>query len=404
MIGPDSAAMIRLAMALLCALVLAGTLRAAPPQDDSDPTWRLPLITAPKVATPPTIDGVVGDDWSAATLLPPLTSRDPLFGDGVPPRERTWVWLAYDDEALYVAVRQDLPAQELPVKAAAPADARDTAEGRDNTVNILFSTQPNQLWEQFNISVNANGSLYDRRFDDGTLHYWNPAIQVATRQLEAGWEGEMRIPFADLGLDGAPADGSHWPFYTYSAWRKSGTRLFAWPYVGWRERDQTARLVFGDNVPAVRFEDDGRVTATDPAAVIETTLHYRPRLRGEAYFAPAIATAVKVANVEGGTFESLESIVKRTLANYKQVDAIDEPGEYVLRYQVQAGDKVLARGVQPYYKAPPLDLDVTPYLLIAKKLKVVALTELTDAASLRVALEPGDASAEAAINVGQAEL
>ncbi|MDA0836508.1 MAG: hypothetical protein O3B01_14130 [Planctomycetota bacterium] len=174
-----------------------------------DQTWRFPIVAIPKIERAPEIDGTISDqEWANATLFPSLLSRDPLAGDGVPPKERTWVWMCYSDEALYWAFRQDLPPQELPVQATAES-GRDNTEGSDNTVNIQFTTRIG-IPEQFNISGNAASILYDRRFDNGEGKYWDPPIVYKATTTPAGWSGEMKIPFKVLDLENAPAEGSQW--------------------------------------------------------------------------------------------------------------------------------------------------------------------------------------------------
>src|SRR5262245_36472217 len=103
--------------------------------DNYDLSWRYSTIAIPKVEKAPTVDGTIdAAEWANASLFPPLVSMEPIRTPGLPPKERTWVWMAYTDDSLYVAWRQDLPPEELPV--AAKATTRDTGEGSDNTVNL----------------------------------------------------------------------------------------------------------------------------------------------------------------------------------------------------------------------------------------------------------------------------
>jgi len=350
-----------------------------------DQTWRYATIAIPRIEQSPKLDGAIADDeWGRATLLPPFLSRDPVRGNGLPSRHPTRAWMAYTTDALCVAWRQALPPHELPVKAN--MTARDTCEGSDNTVVIWFGKDESSP-QIYNISGNAASATYDRRFDDGSINYWNPKIEYVSKPTATGWDGELKIPFAELGWNGAPEDGKRVAFYLYSSWRKTGTELFAWPYVGWSSRGEHGILVFGGNAPAVRFEDDGAVKLVGGEAQVATKLYRRKEKSRESYL-QHLDNAIKVSQVEGGTFESLDKIVAESLTPFEPASKIEAPGEYLVRYDIKAGDRVLASGVQPFWKAPPLDLDVTPFYLSAKKLLIEANTELPQATRLEASLNP----------------
>ncbi|MDP6506051.1 MAG: DUF6067 family protein, partial [Planctomycetota bacterium] len=337
------------------------------------------------------IDGTIQDaEWAKASLFPSLISRDPLAGDGMPPPERTWVWMAYTDDALYWAFRQDLPPQELPVKASVTT-GRDNAEARDNTVNILFTTDPRRR-EQFNISGNPNGILYDRRFDNGQGKYWNPAIEYKAKPTPTGWDGEMKIPFKVLDLKVAPATGSIWNCYFYSAWRKAGTRLFSFPYLGWRQR-VTGKIVFGGEAPGVRFEDDGaiRFAGKNAGSVnLSSKLLFRAKSPGSSFYFSSVASAIEVSKGEGATFQSYDDIIDGELKTFGPAEDVKAIGEYLHRFDATLGKMTLASGVHSFHVSPPLGVVVTPYFLKAKRLGIVALSGLNDAVRLNLSVEPGN--------------
>jgi hypothetical protein len=390
-----------LPLLLAAALLPALAAEPAPAAEAHDPSWRFPLLSIPRLARAPTTDGTVGDaEWQAATLLPAPVSMDPTRRNGLPPRERTWVWMGYTADALHMAWRQDLPPEELPV--APKATARDTCEGGDNTVIFWLGTRE-QNAEQFNLGGNASSQTYDRRVDNGQGVHWNPKLDYRSRVLPAGWEGELRLPFSELGLPGAPPDGARWAFVLFSSWRKSGTMLFAWPYAGWRARGEFATLRFGGNAPAIRFEADGTPRAEGAPADVQCRLLHRREKSPQSYL-DQLSSALKVSQVEGGTFESLDKLVRDALAPFEEAKEVKAPGEYLLRYEVSANGQALARGVQPFYKAPPLELEATPFFLGPKKLVVGASAESDAARSAHASLEPGDLKAEAPFRARQARL
>jgi hypothetical protein len=366
-----------------------------------DRTWRFPTISIPRVTQAPALDGAIGDDeWSKATLLPPVLSRDPVRGNGLPSRHPTRMWMAYTDDAMYVAWRQTLPPEELPVKAT--ITQRDACEGTDNTVVIWFSTN-DQGAGQFNISGNAASATYDRRFDDGSLNYWNPKIEYVSKPTATGWDGELKIPFSEIGVKSVPADGTKWAFYFYSSWRKTGAELFSWPYVAWNGRGEHALMVFGGNAPAIRFEKDGSVKLAGAGAETQTKLMHRKEKSRESYL-QHLDTALQVSQVEGGTFAKFEDLVAESLKPFEETSKAEAAGEYLLRYDIKAGDLLLASGVQPFYKAPPLDLEVTPFYLSAQKLIVSAIAEQPQAAVLEASLNPVGLKSSARFQSQEAEL
>ncbi len=381
--------------------MLAGVVQAAPAAGAGQDLnhWRFGVLGIPLLEAAPKLDGHLDDEfWQRATLLPPLMSTDPLAGDGVPPRERTWVWIAYTRDALYFAFRQDLPAYELPVLASIAE--RDRAEGRDNTVNLLFSTRPDDAWEQFNISGNGLGTLYDRRFDDGSNYYWNPAIDYRARLLPTGFEGEMCIPFAALDVAQTPAAGTQWSFNVFSAWRRNGTRLFCWPYARWRRKGENGRLLFTGQDLAVRFDDAGGLQlsgAAAPRVQMNNQLLHRPRVAGQAFHFPFLTNAVDVSQGEAATFASMDDMIKSALQGFTPAARLEPAGEYLLQYRALLGDVPVAQGVQAYYVAPPLELEVKPYWLRARQLEIIARASDARAATLKLDGVPAGVTAPATI-------
>ena len=93
--------------ALLALAVAAGTMpcltgtpaQAVPTHADSVPPLRPARLTSPVV-----VDGSLDDAaWQAPPTLRSFTQAGAF--EGQVPRESTWVWLAYDENALVVAAR-----------------------------------------------------------------------------------------------------------------------------------------------------------------------------------------------------------------------------------------------------------------------------------------------------------
>lgn len=389
------------ALTLLSAALSLAPSPLARAEETYDRSWRWGTMPIPRLAQTPTIDGEIGaEEWAKAALLPPLVSMDPLPGNGLPPRERTWIYLCYTPDALYVAWRQDLPEGELPVQPQV-TKARDSAEGRDNTVNIWLGREE-KICSHINISGNAASQLYDRRMDTGAGLHWDGNFDYKSRIFEAGWEGELKIPFQEIGAEGAPADGTRWGCYFYSAWRREGTRLFAWPYVKWWPQDGHGTLVFAGDAPAVRFEQPNQVRLVGDGAVLQTKLFHR-REKSLMSYNEHLISALEVATGEGATFESFDKIVAGALASFEESGEKDSTGEHLLRYQVRRGDSLLAVGVSPFYNPEPLELKLSPLYLLAQKLKVEAVVESEKAAQVEAFLQPVGLRAEGKFRGRRAE-
>jgi hypothetical protein len=78
--------------------------------------------------------------------------------------------------------------------------------GRDESLVIRLAPPGAARYE---LVVNSRGTLYDARDGDAT---WNGTWTAGVKPAEGGWEVNLRIPWADLGLSGPPAAGTRWPF------------------------------------------------------------------------------------------------------------------------------------------------------------------------------------------------
>lgn len=382
------------------ALVTGGvTIAAASTHaDEHDATWRFPIVTVPLLQTAPQIDGTIYEqEWSRATLLPPLLEAEPAPRAGMPSRYPSHVWMGYTSDALYVAWRQELPPESLPEKPT-HTNARDAHEGVDNSVNFMFADDKHE--EQWNIAGNAANSIYDRRFDTGQSIHWDADLTYRSRVIPAGWEGELKIPFKELGS--TPVTGTRWHGYFYSSWRGKVSRFLAFPHVRWRGKGEYATFVFAGDETALRFDERGMPQVLGANADVKTVI-YRRREKSKQAFYPQVVSAVQNAQVEGGTFASLDKIISDALASFETVSTFHTPGEYLVRYDITRGEKVLARGVQPYYLAPPLDLEITPRLLNAGVYSVEAQSDIAEAQMLRTQLMPSKSgSTQAPFHTGVA--
>jgi hypothetical protein len=139
------------------------------------------------------IDGNLSEAVWQGTGAGDFTQRNPL--DGKPASERTEVWVAFDDKALYVAAR---------LFDAEPGKIVGLLGRRDDDLDsdwFTFAVDPYfDRRSGFSFSVNPAGSIIDRtlyndEWDDST---WDGIWESAARIDDKGWTVEMRIPYDQL--------------------------------------------------------------------------------------------------------------------------------------------------------------------------------------------------------------
>jgi len=186
---------------VVAALAVTSAL-AVPTHGDSVPPLR-PV----RLAAPVTIDGALDE---AVWHGPPTVRRFTQAGafEGQAPRESTWVWLAHDEDALYVAARcWDAHPESTVVRLV----RRDTDTMVDYFEILLDPFHDHRSGYYFAIS--AASVLYDALgFNDGWWDdTWDGVWSGRARRYGgsrgeaaaagagfSGWTCEMRIPFSQL--------------------------------------------------------------------------------------------------------------------------------------------------------------------------------------------------------------
>ena len=148
--------------------------------------------------SPPTLDGVLDDaTWSQATAIDDFHQFDPV--DHGEPTERTIVYLAYDEDNLYVAARMwDNEPDQI--------RARQMVQGESSRWDDAFSIylDPfNNKRTGYEFQVNPNSVRNDGTFETPTrLNRDWEGIWYAEAQIDdEGWVVEMAIPFKTLNFD-----------------------------------------------------------------------------------------------------------------------------------------------------------------------------------------------------------
>ncbi|HTY37391.1 MAG TPA: DUF5916 domain-containing protein, partial [Bacteroidota bacterium] len=150
-------------------------------------------IVAERVHEVMSIDGSLNEQvWQRPGLVN-FTQRLP--NEGSAPSQRTEVWLAYDDDALYVAARMYDTAPDSIIQILGRRDADVTADW------FTFDIDPyHDRRSGFFFALSAAGTLRDGTLynDDWNDNSWDGVWEGRTRIDQMGWTAEMRIPFSQL--------------------------------------------------------------------------------------------------------------------------------------------------------------------------------------------------------------
>jgi hypothetical protein len=139
------------------------------------------------------IDGRLTEAVWQGTGTGDFIQRNPL--DGKPASERTEVWVAFDEKALYVAARLY---DSEPGKIVSLLGRRDDALDSD-----WFSFAVDPYFDRrsgFQFSVNPAGSIIDKTLynDEWNDSTWDGVWESAARIDDQGWTVEIRIPYDQL--------------------------------------------------------------------------------------------------------------------------------------------------------------------------------------------------------------
>ncbi len=150
-------------------------------------------VTAVRTGTPIIIDGVLSEPAWHQQGFSQFTQREPM--EGGTPSQKTEIWIAYDDAALYVATQMH---DTAPESIAVRLGRRDSWGDGDA---IMFFVDPyHDKRSGFYFGLDAAGTLYDGILenDDWDDNSWDGIWEGKVTINTNGWCAEMRIPFSQL--------------------------------------------------------------------------------------------------------------------------------------------------------------------------------------------------------------
>ena len=152
-------------------------------------------LSISKINAPVVVDGDLSDAaWKNAQRIDSFVEY--FRGDNVAPPVKTIGYLAYDEQAVYVAFVAHDPS---PGEIRAPLVDRDKVLADQDYVSILIDTQ-NDRRAGIAFRVNPRGVQTDSIVSDTSDEDFSPDLfyQAAARRTPDGWAAEMRIPLASL--------------------------------------------------------------------------------------------------------------------------------------------------------------------------------------------------------------
>ncbi|HSJ07923.1 MAG TPA: DUF5916 domain-containing protein [Longimicrobiales bacterium] len=160
-----------------------------------------PSLTAVRAPAAPVIDGRLDDEvWQQAPAAADFRQLRPRPGEMA--SQRTQAWVAYDDEAVYVAIRAH---DTAPDSIASQLARRDATGIYSDWVDVIIDSFHDRR-TAYRFTVNPHGVKKD------VLHYndtqedlsWDAVWDVATSIDDGGWTAEFRIPLSQIRY--APSD------------------------------------------------------------------------------------------------------------------------------------------------------------------------------------------------------
>ena len=163
------------------------------------PLWAADVsdVVASRITSMIQVDGVLDEPaWQGNPSISNLVQVEPRSGE--PPTEATQVWVAYNKDLLYIAVRcLDRNTRQI----VATEMRRDAELGENDNIEIVLDTYHDHR-NAYYFATNAAGALVDGRVTENQERAleWDGIWLVRTRIDDRGWTAEFEIPFKTIGF------------------------------------------------------------------------------------------------------------------------------------------------------------------------------------------------------------
>ncbi|NPV45410.1 MAG: hypothetical protein HPY69_00520 [Armatimonadetes bacterium] len=333
---------------------LMDEIRILGPGGDEQPDH--PVLTVPRLARPPVIDGELdAEEWATAARTTGFVG----LNDHALVEDQTVVYLGWDEAALYVAF-ECLDPRQRPLQAA--LKDRDSAVYSEDAVDVILQPQPEPS-PHYQFICNAIGTVYDSRVDSRQPTpsdvSFNPACEFRTSAAPGRWVMECRIPFGELDGRQPPEPGERWRA-NFCRDADSGSRLSSWSYAAgnFHTTANYGELVFAADDRAMRLAD---LTGWEQGQ-LDTTLSL-----SSFDFQPLVTVTTRLVGPDAKPVSETEN----RLADYRAV-AVKSPrlvtGLYNLLLEARTEAGVLYAQRLPFRVAKPYDIAVEGYPYAGKLL------------------------------------
>ncbi|MGE0702989.1 MAG: DUF5916 domain-containing protein [Vicinamibacterales bacterium] len=173
-------------------------------------------MRAVRVDAPIRLDGLLDESlYEDVAPISDFVQVEP--SEGAPATEKTDIWLAFDNDNVYVTCRCWDSTPERRVATEMRRDSTATWQGND-VISIFFDT----FYDRRNgvgFTINSIGGRNDGQITNENQYAgdWNPIWDFATGRFDGGWTVEMAVPFKSLRY--RDSDAQVWGFQAQRAIR-----------------------------------------------------------------------------------------------------------------------------------------------------------------------------------------
>lgn len=141
------------------------------------------------------IDGTLDENaWKNATYFTNMVEWRPSFGKIENEKNKTEIYLLYNDDAFYIAGYCHEPSADSISKELVGRDQ----VGINDFVGIIFDTYNDKI-NGFGYYVTPLGEQFDAKYSsNGEDPSWNSVYETQSKIVKDGWTFEMRIPYAAI--------------------------------------------------------------------------------------------------------------------------------------------------------------------------------------------------------------
>lgn len=163
-------------------------------EEPFDPNeYRNKEVVAVRIPKPIVVDGILDENIYQGISYSDFIQYEPF--NGARASEKTDMWIAYDDEAIYVGARMWDSQPDSIVGRVGRRDAYLNADIFEVIIDSYYDRRTG-----FSFQINPAGSIRDEVYfnDTWTDDSWDGIWEGKSRIDAQGWTAEMRIPYSQL--------------------------------------------------------------------------------------------------------------------------------------------------------------------------------------------------------------